>query len=102
MDNITQRFVEVMIPILEQESGMVWGPKAVGRIVRWTLKASKTEIVPELKQGGGEIFMARAMRLTVVQQQYDAGNLTEAEARELLAGPLNPDDESTRVDDKEG
>ena len=45
--------------------------------------------------------MARAMRLAVIQNQLDVGNLTEAEARELLARPLDPDDSATVVDDSE-
>lgn len=35
-------------------------------------------------------LLARNLRLAVVQNQYDAGNLTEAEALELLAGPHRP------------
>ena len=89
-----------MIPILEQESNLTWGPKSVGRIVRWTLKESETEIVAELRQSE-QLLIARGMRLAVIQQQYDVGNLTEAEARVLLSGPLNPDDETTRVDDSD-
>lgn len=46
-----------------------------------------------------DILIARAMRLSVVQSQYDAGNLSEDEARELLSGPLSPGDESTIIDD---
>ncbi len=44
MDEATKAFVEAMVPILEQESNMVWGPKGVGRIVRWTCKESGSRI----------------------------------------------------------
>ena len=44
---------------------------------------------------------ARGIRLTVVQSLFDSGELTEAEARELLAGPLVPGDDSTTVDDSD-
>ena len=44
-------------------------------------------------------LMARSLRIAVIQSQYDAGNLTEDEAKELLSGPLTPGDESTVIDD---
>ena len=44
---------------------------------------------------------ARALRTAVIQQQYNIGNLTEGEARELLAGPLTPGDDSTYYDDSD-
>jgi hypothetical protein len=34
--------------------------------------------------------MARAIRIAVVQQQFDLGRLTEAQARDLLSRPLTP------------
>jgi len=34
------KFTEAMIPILEQESNLVWGPQGVGKIVHWTCKQS--------------------------------------------------------------
>jgi len=43
--------------------------------------------------------LARQLRLAVVQQQYDVGNLTEEEARGILAGPLSPGDDTSIVDD---
>jgi hypothetical protein len=45
--------------------------------------------------------IARLLRLAVVQQQYNLGNLTEEEARELLSGPLTPGDDTTIVDDSD-
>lgn len=48
-----------------------------------------------------ETARARALRLAVVQQQYNAGNLTLDEAKEILSGPLTPDDESTIYDDSD-
>jgi hypothetical protein len=42
---------------------------------------------------------ARGLRLGIIRQQYQAGNLTESEALELLSGPLTPGDDSTIVDD---
>lgn len=46
-----------------------------------------------------ETDRARALRLAVVQQQYNAGNLSLDEAKEILSGPLTPGDESTTYDD---
>lgn len=43
----------------------------------------------------------RYMRLAVVKNQLSAGNITEDDALELLRGPLDPDDESTIIDDSE-
>lgn len=43
--------------------------------------------------------MSRALWTAVIQVQYNEGNLTEAEARKLLSGPLSPGDDSTIVDD---
>ena len=57
--------------------------------------------VPDFWNAKDLTSMARSMRLAVVQNQRDIGNLTNAEARELLAGPLTPKDESTRYDDSE-
>jgi hypothetical protein len=48
-----------------------------------------------------ETDRARALRLAVVQQQYNVGNLTLDEAREILSGPLTPGDESTIYDDSD-
>lgn len=45
------------------------------------------------------VRMARMLRLGVVREQYQNGNLTEAEAIELLSGPLEPGNESTVYDD---
>jgi len=36
------------------------------------------------------IMMARALRLAVIQSQYNAGRLTLEQAQELLRGPLSP------------
>jgi hypothetical protein len=43
--------------------------------------------------------MARSLRLAVIQNQFDAGNLDEEQARELLSGPLTAEDDSTVYDD---
>jgi len=45
--------------------------------------------------------IARSLRLAVVQQQYNLGNLTEEEAREILSSPLTPGDDATIVDDSD-
>lgn len=37
MDSARKKLIAAMIPILEQESGLVWGPKSVGQIVDWSL-----------------------------------------------------------------
>jgi hypothetical protein len=39
------------------------------------------------------------MRLYVIQQQYEMGNLSQDEAFELLRGPLSPDNPETIYDD---
>lgn len=43
----------------------------------------------------------RSLRLATVQNVYDSGYITEAEAREILSGPLVPGNNSTVVDDSE-
>ena len=45
--------------------------------------------------------MARSLRLAVIRQQYEFGNLTKKEAIKLLKGPLTPGDNSTTFDDSE-
>lgn len=45
------------------------------------------------------VSLARSTRLAVIQNQYSQGNLTEAEAREILCGPLDPNDKSTVYND---
>ncbi len=46
-----------------------------------------------------EVKMARTLRFIAVRGYYQAGELTEAEAIEILDGCLTPGDETTRVDD---
>lgn len=43
--------------------------------------------------------MARGLRLAIIRQQYAMGNLTKAEAIEILSGPLTPGDNTTIIDD---
>ena len=43
--------------------------------------------------------MARSLRLAVVRNVWLQGLLSEADAREVLAGPLEPGNEATRYDD---
>ena len=45
--------------------------------------------------GAKRTLVARALRLAVIQNQYDIGNLSTEEAKELLRGCLKPGDEST-------
>lgn len=45
--------------------------------------------------------MARSIRLATIQNVFDQGLLTEKEARDLLSGPLNPEDESSVYDDSD-
>lgn len=45
------------------------------------------------------IYLARCLRLAVIQSQYRDGNLTEAQARKLLSGRLKLDDPSSVFDD---
>jgi len=44
-------------------------------------------------------LLARGLRLVVVQNQYDLGNLTLAEARKLLSGELTPGNPQTIYND---
>lgn len=46
-------------------------------------------------------LLARYLRLAVVRQQFEEGNLSQASAEELLSGCLTPGDETTRFDDRE-
>lgn len=45
--------------------------------------------------------LSRSLRLAVVQNQYDCGNLTLDEATELLKANLTPNDDSTFFDDSQ-
>jgi hypothetical protein len=47
----------------------------------------------------GERRMARLLRIAVITQQHQIGNLTKEEAVSLLRGPLTPGDDTTIVDD---
>lgn len=44
-------------------------------------------------------LLARGLRLVVVQNQYDLGNLTLSQARELLSGELTPGHPETIYND---
>jgi len=46
-----------------------------------------------------EVSLARGLRLATIQSLFDGDHLSEDEAREVLAGPLSPGDESTVYDD---
>jgi hypothetical protein len=48
-----------------------------------------------------DVSMARSLRLAVIQNQYAVGNLEKQEAKELLAGPLDPNDPTTVYDDSD-
>lgn len=45
------------------------------------------------------IYLARCLRLAVVQSQHRDGKLTENEARKLLSGQLKQDDPLSEFDD---
>ncbi len=45
-------------------------------------------------------LLARLLRLATVQNVLLSGLITEADALELLNGPLTPDDPTTVVDDR--
>jgi hypothetical protein len=47
------------------------------------------------------ILQARSLRIAVVINQYDTGNLTYDEARELLSGELIPGNPETFFDDSD-
>lgn len=44
---------------------------------------------------------ARSLRIAVIQNLYNRDMLSEDDARELLSGPLEPDDDSTIFDDSD-
>ena len=44
---------------------------------------------------------ARFLRLAVLRNLVDVGELTESDAKDLLSGPLTPGDVSTFCDDSE-
>lgn len=46
-----------------------------------------------------EVLVARKLRLAVIHQLWKDGTLGASDARELLAGPLTPGDDSTIYDD---
>lgn len=48
-----------------------------------------------------QILQARSLRIAVVTNQYDIGNLTYDEARELLSGELTPGNPETFFDDSD-
>jgi len=55
MYEVTNKFTEAMIPILERESNLAWGPKSVGRIVKWASQASGfSELIREALWTQGE------------------------------------------------
>lgn len=45
--------------------------------------------------------IARSLRIAVVRQQYEMGNLSKAEAVKLLKAPLSPGHTETAIDDSE-
>ena len=38
-------FIQAMIPVLERESGLVWGPQSAGTVLQQTLNASETDLI---------------------------------------------------------
>ena len=46
-----------------------------------------------------QVSMARSLRLSVIQNLFDGGHLSEDEARDLLVGPLDPDNDTHYYDD---
>lgn len=54
-----------------------------------------------MNKKNSKILLARSLRLSTIQQLYDNELLTEGDARELLAGPLEPGDDSTIVNDSD-
>lgn len=54
-----------------------------------------------IMHSNSETLIARSIRLAVIQDQYEHGNITEAEAKELLTLPLTPGDNSTIFDDSD-
>lgn len=57
--------------------------------------------LPEFWYEHGEQTRARKVRLVAVQNAYRQGRLTPTEARQILAGPLMPWDESSVIDDSQ-
>ncbi len=54
-----------------------------------------------MNEKNSKILLARSLRLSTIQQLYDNELLTEEDARELLAGPLEPGDDSNIVNDSD-
>ena len=48
-----------------------------------------------------DVSLARSLRLAVVQDLYAQGRLTESDSKEILSGPLDPDDQTTFYDDSD-
>ena len=71
--------------------------KELAQLIAFNRAAYSTGLVPS--EVGRDV--ARRLRIAVVQQQYDHGNLTEQEAKEVLSGPLTPGDDTTIVDDSD-
>lgn len=57
--------------------------------------------IPEWWFDTSHASRARQLRLAVVQNTKDGGLITEAQAREILSGPLEPGNPSTVYDDSE-
>lgn len=47
------------------------------------------------------VSLARSLRLAVIQNVFGQGLLTEADARDLLKGPLEPNNPLTFYDDSD-
>jgi hypothetical protein len=48
-----------------------------------------------------DVSIARSLRLAIIQNQVLIGNMSEQDAKELLAGPLDPNDPTTVYDDSD-
>lgn len=68
-EEMIQKAAEAMVPILEQESNMIWGERSCANILRWTLAKAGFCLTPVAADAAGSVQM---------------------EQRELPAAPLNP------------
>lgn len=62
---------------------------------------SEANQLPDFWNETTDVAKARKLRLAVIQNVFDQGLIREEGAREILAGPLTPDDPSTVYDDSQ-
>jgi len=85
----------------ELEAAMEDLDEHIRRVVREEIAAARKKATSkdEFWDRKDTTSMARSLRLSVIQNLFNGGHLTEDEAREILTGPLVPGDASTVYDD---